>query len=146
MPHPPSPSPAAGDGQSDPDALRARAESVVKTILICEDEPSLRELVQAVLGPVYRYHEAVDGVEALELVRSLGPDLVVLDLMLPRLSGFEVLAGIRRDPSVSKTPVIVLTAWAHVQADAEAIGADRFIAKPFEPAELEEVVRELLVT
>ena len=115
-----------------------------KTLLICEDEESLRELVRAVLGPGYRYLEAVDGAEALELARSSAPDLIVLDLMLPRLSGFEVLTAIRADPGLRDTPVVVLTAWSHVAAEIEAIGADRFVAKPFEPSELETVVEELL--
>jgi len=114
------------------------------TILICEDEPSLRELVRAVLGPGYRYVEAVDGGAALDLARSESPDLVILDLMLPKVSGFEVLATIRGDPRLRDTPVVVLTAWSHVQAEAEAIGADRFISKPFQPDELEVVVEELL--
>jgi CheY-like chemotaxis protein len=116
------------------------------TILICEDEATLRELVRAVLGPGYHYVEAVDGVEALELVRARKPELVVLDLMLPELSGFDVLDAMRDDPVLTGTPVVVLTAWSHVKAEAEEKGADRFIAKPFEPAELETAVRELLET
>ena len=115
-----------------------------KTILICEDEPSLRELVRAVLGPGYRYVEAVDGGAALDLARSESPDLVILDLMLPKVSGFEVLATIRGDPGLRDTPVVVLTAWSHVQAEIEASGADRFVSKPFQPEELETVVRELV--
>jgi CheY-like chemotaxis protein len=114
-----------------------------QTILICEDEPSLRELVRAVLGPGYRYVEAVDGTAALELITA-GPDLVILDLMLPHVSGFEVLAAIRADALLRHTPVVVLTAWSHVQAEAEASGADRFVSKPFQPDELEAVVEELL--
>jgi DNA-binding response OmpR family regulator len=115
-----------------------------KTILICEDEPTLRELVQAVLGPGYRYLEAVDGEEALEVAESVVPDLVLLDLMLPGTSGFEVLQAIRAKPALRSTPVIVLTAWTHVEPAALAAGADRFVTKPFEPDELGAVVRELL--
>jgi CheY-like chemotaxis protein len=115
-----------------------------RTILICEDEKSLRELVRAVLGPQYRYLEAVDGAEALELARTAEPDLVVLDLMLPRVSGFDVLRALRDDPSFGDVPVVVLTAWAHAELEAEAHGADRFVSKPFEPGELAAVVKELL--
>jgi CheY-like chemotaxis protein len=114
------------------------------TILVCEDESTLRELVRAVLGPGYRYVDAVDGAESLDLVRSLRPDLVVLDLMLPQTSGFEVLAEIRRDPHLRHTPVVVLTAWSHLEEAAHAAGADRFVSKPFEPASLQEIVRDLL--
>jgi CheY-like chemotaxis protein len=117
---------------------------VEKTILICDDESSLRELVRAVLGPGYSYHEAVDGIEALEVARSLVPDLVVLDLMLPRTSGFQVLEALKDEPVLSATPILVLTAWSHLEAAARAAGADRFVAKPFEPAELAATVKELL--
>ena len=58
-----------------------------KTILICDDEPALRELVRASLADGYRFAEASDGVIALELARELEPDAVILDLMLPRLGG-----------------------------------------------------------
>jgi CheY-like chemotaxis protein len=115
-----------------------------KTILICEDEGSLRELVRAVLGPDYRYAEAADGADAIELVRTESPDLVVLDLMLPQRSGFDVLAAIRADPAGRAIPVVVLTAWTHATEEARAAGADCFVSKPFDPDELQTVVRELL--
>jgi CheY-like chemotaxis protein len=117
-----------------------------KTILIAEDEESLRELVRAVLGPGYRYGEAADGVEAMEQLRRLSPDLVLLDLMLPQTTGLEILEAIRRDPALRTTRVVVLTAWAHYEEASVAAGADRFVAKPFEPAELQTVVHELLET
>jgi CheY-like chemotaxis protein len=115
-----------------------------KTILICEDEESLRELVRVALGPSYDYVEATDGIESLELARKLRPDLVVLDLMLPRRSGVEVLADLRNDRTMRDTPVVVITAWTHAQQAAVAAGADRFVPKPFDPDELRTVVGELL--
>jgi CheY-like chemotaxis protein len=142
MPEPTRP-PRARDAGIAPPAPTANG-GADRTILICEDETSLRELVRAVLGPQYRYLEAVDGVEALELARTEAPDLVVLDLMLPRVSGFEVLKALRQDPVTGRVPVIVLSAWAHAELEAEAQGADRFVSKPFEPGELAAVVRELL--
>jgi CheY-like chemotaxis protein len=119
------------------------ATSVTKTILICEDEEALRELVRVSLGDGYHFAEAADGVESLELIRELEPDLVVLDLMLPRKSGVEVLADLRRDRSIRNTPVVVITAWTHAQQAAVAAGADRFVPKPFDPDELRAVVGEL---
>jgi CheY-like chemotaxis protein len=118
--------------------------TATKTILICEDEEALRELVRVSLGEGYNYAEAADGVESLELAVELGPDLIVLDLMLPRKSGVEVLADLRRDRRLRDTPVVVITAWTHAQQAAVAAGADRFIAKPFDPDELKTVVSELL--
>jgi DNA-binding response OmpR family regulator len=129
---------------SAPRAPAAAQRESLPTILICEDEASLRELVCAVLGPGYRYLEAVDGAEAIDLARAHAPDLVVLDLMLPEVSGFDVLESLRADAELHATPVVVLTAWSHAMAEAEEKGADRFIAKPFEPEELEAAVEELL--
>lgn len=116
----------------------------MKTILICEDELPLRELVRASIGPEYRFAEASDGNEALELARELRPDLVILDLMLPGRSGAEVLASLRADESTDDVPVIVVTAWTHVDDDVLAAGASRFVTKPFDPDELREMVAELL--
>jgi CheY-like chemotaxis protein len=121
-----------------------KTTTATKTILICEDEEALRELVRVSLGDGYRYAEASDGVESLELALELRPDLVVLDLMLPRKSGIEVLADLRRDRRLRDTPVVVITAWTHAQQAALAAGADRFVAKPFDPDELKSVVRDLL--
>lgn len=134
MPQPTRPMPA--DEPTD--------EPRAKTILICEDEEPLRELIRAVLGPGFRYLEAVDGPEALEHLRTGEPDLVILDLMLPQTSGFEILDAIRAGSTLRTTPVVVVTAWSHVEAAAREAGADQFISKPFEPEELEAAVRRLL--
>jgi two-component system, OmpR family, alkaline phosphatase synthesis response regulator PhoP len=119
----------------DPDAA---------TILVCDDDPSLRELVRAVLGPRYRFIEAADGTEALVAARELDPDLIVLDVMLPGLSGIEVLETIRNDEKLKDLLVVVITAWSHAELDARVAGADRFVSKPFDPDELSGAVEELL--
>jgi|ERR671919_1160820 CheY-like chemotaxis protein len=116
----------------------------MKTILICEDDFALRELMRAAVGPTYRIVEASDGNDALELVRSVDPDLVILDLMLPGRSGAEVLAALREDPRTASTPVVVVTAWTHIDEDMLAAGASRFVRKPFDPDELRNTVEELL--
>ncbi len=104
----------------------------------------LRELVRASLGPGYRFAEAADGNEGLELARKLRPDLIILDLMLPGRSGTEVLDSLRADARMDTTPVIVVTAWTHVDDDVLAAGASRFVRKPFDPDELRDMVEELL--
>jgi len=114
------------------------------TILVCDDDPSLRELVRAVLGSSYRFVEAADGVEALTLAREIRPDLIVLDVMLPELSGIEVLEALRLNPELQSIPVIVITAWSHAEVDAQIAGADRFVSKPFDPDDLSSAVEELL--
>ena len=115
-----------------------------KTILVVDDEASLRELVRVVLGTEYRFVEAEDGEQALELARSDPPDLIVLDVMLPRLNGLEVLAELRRDGELKAVPVVIVTAWSHAQQLAESSGADHFVSKPFDPDDLKRPVEELL--
>jgi CheY-like chemotaxis protein len=114
------------------------------TILVCDDDPSLRELVRAVLGPRYRFVEAADGTEALVAARELSPDLIVLDVMLPGISGIEVLETIRSDEELKDMPVVVITAWSHAELEARVAGADRFVSKPFDPDDLSTAVEELL--
>lgn len=115
-----------------------------RTILICDDEPTLRELVRVSLDGGYRFAEASDGFTALQLARELAPDVVVLDLMLPRLSGLEVLAKLRADDRLRSTPVLVITAWNDTMDVALQAGADSFVTKPFQPDELKDAVERLL--
>lgn len=110
------------------------------TILICEDELALRELIKAALGDGYRYEEAADGREALEQVAAVEPDLIVLDVMMPGPSGLDILGALRDGGA----PVVVVSAWSHAEDDALAAGAARFVAKPFDPDGLRSVVEELL--
>jgi DNA-binding response OmpR family regulator len=131
----------AAETPTDP---RPRAEPAGATILVCDDEPSLRELVRAVLGPDYRFLEAADGKAALALAYDVVPDLVVLDLMLPVMSGIAVLEELRSDERLAGVPVIVMTAWSHAESSAWTAGADRFVSKPFDPDELTAAVEELL--
>jgi CheY-like chemotaxis protein len=114
------------------------------TILVCDDEQSLRELVRAVLGDAYTFVEAEDGDEALELAKEQPPDLIVLDVMLPRRNGLEVLAEMRRTPELAEVPVVIVTAWSYAVGAASAAGADVFLSKPFEPDHLKHTVEELL--
>ena len=120
----------------DERAQHPAPDSDAATILVCDDDPSLRELVRAVLGPRYRFVEAADGAEALTLARELRPDLIVLDVMLPGLSGIEVLEASAADDELRSIPVVVITAWSHAEIDAQVAGADRFVSKPFDPDDL----------
>lgn len=117
------------------------------TILVADDEVTLRMLVRAALSNAgYDVLEAADGDEALGLARGARPDLIVLDLMMPKKSGLDVLRELRADPELAPMPVVMLTARTRAadrDAAAEA-GADRFLAKPFSPRELSEAVAELL--
>ena len=115
-----------------------------KTILICDDEPALRELIRASMDEGYDFAEASDGIIAMELARDMQPDLVILDLMLPRLSGLEVLARFNEDARLKDVPVLVITAWNETREDVLAAGADDFVTKPFDPADLRNAVNRLV--
>jgi two-component system chemotaxis response regulator CheY len=114
------------------------------TILICDDEPTLRELVRASLNGGYRFAEASDGYTAVALARDLSPDAIVLDLMLPRLSGLEVLEELRQDDELREIPVLVMTAWNDTEDAARAAGATSFVTKPFQPDDLKLAVEKML--
>jgi DNA-binding response OmpR family regulator len=124
---------------------RSHAEGA-PTVLVCDDEDSLRELIRAVLGERFVFIEAKDGDEALEALAAGVPSLVVLDLMLPRTSGVDVLAAIRSEPRLAAVPVVIVSAWSHLEREALDAGADRFVAKPFDPDELVAVVDDLVGT
>jgi len=117
---------------------------LLATVLICEDEPALRELIRVSLQGPYEFAEADDGEESLAIARRLRPDLVILDVMMPRRSGIEVLTELRRDEALASTPVIVLTAQPETREEALQKGADRVIDKPFVPDEISTAVEEVL--
>src|SRR5262249_13503698 len=115
-----------------------------KTSLIWDDEPALRELIRASMGDGFEFAEASDGIIAMELAREVTPDLVILDLMLPRLSGLEVLARMNDDEGLKDVPVLVITAWNETREDVLAAGADEFVTKPFDPEDLRSAVNKLV--
>jgi CheY-like chemotaxis protein len=114
------------------------------TVLICDDEPSLRELIRVSLDGPYSFAEADDGQQSLEIARRLRPDVIILDMMMPRLSGLEVLSELRRDDELSDTRVIVLTAQPATREEALRGGADVVMVKPFEPEQITAAVEEVL--
>jgi DNA-binding response OmpR family regulator len=115
-----------------------------KTILICEDDQHLRQLIRVVIGEGFQFVEAHDGDEAVELALKLRPQLIILDLMLPKRSGSEVLEALRRELPSDETHVIVVSAWPDADEAALEAGADGFLPKPFEPEELAAIVRHVL--
>jgi CheY-like chemotaxis protein len=114
------------------------------SVLVCDDEPNLRELIRVSLGPGWTVHEAGDGEEALARTRSLVPDLVILDLMMPRLNGLDVLTTLKADPRLTRTRVLVVTAQPASEVEAREHGADGVIVKPFAPEDIAELAATLV--
>jgi phosphate regulon transcriptional regulator PhoB len=116
-------------------------------VLIVEDEPDIRNLiVHHLTRDGFRCRTAGSGAEALARVRSSAPDLVVLDLMLPEMTGLEVCRRLRADPTTAGVPIIMLTAKTD-EVDRIVgleMGADDYVAKPFSPKELVARVRAVL--
>jgi DNA-binding response OmpR family regulator len=110
-----------------------------ETILVVVDDPDIARFVEVNLRSAgYDVAVAGDGEEALEKAGALRPDLVLLDVMMPRIDGFEVAARLRKNPQTANTSIIMLTAKA-LSADKVTglqSGADDYIIKPFDPIEL----------
>ena len=117
------------------------------TVLAVDDDAVIRGLLQINLElEGYAVLTAVDGAGALDVLRTQRPDLVLLDVMMPEVSGWEVLERLRADPRTCDLPVVFLSARA-MEADIEKgreLGVDRYVTKPFDPDELMAVVAELL--
>ena len=104
----------------------------MKTILFVEDEPALQASFKAIFAEKgYEFFQAIDGEEGLKLVRSAHPDLVLLDLVLPKKHGFEVLKEMKSDPELKDLPVIVLTNLENSEDVEKALelGATTYLVK-----------------
>jgi two-component system alkaline phosphatase synthesis response regulator PhoP/two-component system response regulator VicR len=115
-------------------------------ILVCDDERHIVRLIQVNLERQgYQVVTAFDGKEGLEKIRSEKPNLVVLDVMMPYMDGFEVLKALRREPETESLPVIMLTAKAQDKDVFEGYhyGADMYLTKPFNPMELVTFVKRI---
>lgn len=116
-------------------------------ILIAEDEPSILESLDFILRRAgWSIGSVTDGEAALESVRRLKPRMLVLDVMLPKRSGFDVLKHLRAEQETKQLPVLILTAKGQQQDRriAEELGANGFVTKPYSNAEVVGAVRQLL--
>ena len=115
-------------------------------VLLTEDEPNLAESLTFILNREgYDVSTVFDGEAALQRLRSDPPDIMILDVMLPKLNGFEVLKLVKADPALKALPVMILTAkgQTHDRRMAEEIGASAFITKPFSNRDIIEQVGRL---
>lgn len=119
-------------------------------LLIADDEPHIRMLLEQTLEELedqgVTLLVAADGEQALALIRSERPEVVFLDVMMPRLNGFDVCAAVKADPALSGVAVVLLTAKGQ-ESDREKgreAGADLYLTKPFDPDELQATALRLL--
>jgi DNA-binding response OmpR family regulator len=118
-----------------------------KRVLIVDDEPNIVISVEFLMKREgFTVSVARDGAEALERIRAERPDLVVLDVMMPKLNGFEVCQAVRADPDLAGTPIVMLTAKGREAEMSKglALGADAYIAKPFSTRDLVARIKALL--
>jgi two-component system, OmpR family, alkaline phosphatase synthesis response regulator PhoP len=116
-------------------------------ILVVDDEPSIVKLVSATLrARGHTTFEAHDGVEAIEQAKALKPDLILLDIMMPRMTGTEARKRLHEDPSTAKIPVIHLSAVGDFERQLESMedGLTDYITKPFVPKDLANHVEDFL--
>lgn len=130
-----------------PVGLAAVEGEVVARIVVADDDVDIRELVEFKLSTLGHDVVAVaDGAAAIDACKAQRPDLAVLDVMMPGVSGLDAIRVIRADPALADLPVILLTARAQ-ESDVETgfdSGADDYITKPFSPRELASRVQALL--
>jgi signal transduction histidine kinase/CheY-like chemotaxis protein len=116
----------------------ANGEGERPTVLLADDNADIREYISRLLAPYYRVRAVADGAAALAAMRAARPDLVLSDVMMPRLDGFGLVREIRSDPLLADVPVVLLSARAGEDASIEGLqkGADDYVVKPFSAREL----------
>lgn len=120
-----------------------------RDVLLIEDEPNIIEAIRFILSrDGWHVFSHSDGSTAANKVRDAKPDLVILDVMLPGRSGFDILRDVRADSETSEMPVLMLTAkgQSRDREMAESLGVTRFMTKPFSNNDMLSVVRELVGT
>lgn len=126
--------------------IRRLSDTRTKILIVDDELDTLLPLKRALEMEDFNVIEAQDGVEALEKVRAEIPDLVLLDLMLPKINGFEVCQRLKQDEATSAIPIIMLTAKGETSDKVEGIeiGADDYVTKPFDLAELKARIKAVL--
>ncbi len=120
---------------------------MTERILVVEDTEDNRRIIRDLLSSVgYEVIEAVDGAEGVTMAQEHRPDLILMDIQLPELDGYEATRRIRASPELARVPIIAVTSYALSGDDAKAreAGCDGYVAKPFSPRQLLAKVREFL--
>jgi two-component system cell cycle response regulator DivK len=118
-----------------------------KTILYVEDNEFNRKIVKQLLAQTkYRLREATDGEAGLRMAQEEAPDLILMDVQLPKMSGLEATRRLRADPQTAAIPIVIITSYA-LSGDAEKAkeaGATAYLAKPYSPRDLLAKIREIV--
>lgn len=112
-----------------------RSGAATRRILVVEDDDNIATALEYVISREgMEYHRVASGAEAMDRIRDTRPDLVLLDIMLPEVSGYDICRDIRADPALSEVRILMMTARgsANEQKKVLALGADGFVSKPFE--------------
>lgn len=120
-----------------------------KRILLADDEEDIKTVVKMFLeSQGYEVVTAYDGLDALEKASSEKPDLILLDIMMPLLDGFEVCKKLKENEQTAKIPILILSAAAHIDSVNRGLkaGAVDYIIKPFEPEKLREKIEQVLAS
>jgi two-component system alkaline phosphatase synthesis response regulator PhoP len=122
-------------------------ESGKNKILVVDDEPSVRSLVKKLLGKKYTILEAGDGREAVSMALSQQPDLILMDILMPKMDGLTACYTIKSNPATKSIPVIMLTAVDYElnkKLSQDVMGAHGYITKPFGSQELMDVIGQFM--
>jgi CheY-like chemotaxis protein len=115
-------------------------------VLVVDDTASIRMLIRTNLElEGFEVVEAVDGQDCLDVVHQVRPDVITIDVVMPRLDGFATVAALRADPEIARTPIVMVSTQAQA-ADIKRgwdAGVDAYVVKPFDPDELVETVRRV---
>ncbi len=120
---------------------------MAKKVLVCDDEPYIVESVSYVVRKAgFEVVVAEDGEEALEMGRKEKPDLIFLDIMMPKVTGYEVCRQLKEDPSTRGAYIVMLTARGQEEDERKALdmGADEFMTKPFSPRKMRAKLLKIL--
>jgi CheY-like chemotaxis protein len=124
-----------------------RSDEVSWSVLVVDDEPMTRTLLQLMLAPANcEVTEAEDGLEALEMIEQKLPDLIILDVMMPRMDGVTLCQHLRQTARTATLPIVMLSAKTNHEAVQEALlaGADRYLTKPVSRRDLLNAIEELM--
>ena len=119
---------------------------MAKKILVADDEPHILQLVRMILEESYEIIEAGDGEEAYRLISEKKPDLVLLDVMMPEMNGYEVCQKMKQDPRTRDIKIAMLSAKAQEKDIIQGLklGADYYLTKPFDPERLKGDIKKIL--